>query len=342
MAGLTSKLEEQLVDLRSNQIAYRVTIENHGSSAVRLLSVEPRVPPGASLLKITDRSLDENDAKRSELLGQLTHLYHQNLMVASADFREAWTVAMEEVVSRVLSASGFFRAYFSFFRAAFRKQLTRDFGSLEFRIESAVDAQNAIKRWMQPPQDTGVIRSLFIAKAEQLEALESKMTATDRRSLTTIEVDSFFSQTYVLAFDRHWFEPRKYQLSIDANYQSVEATAEIAVPTQNLTVSTSVQISPYPLCLTVVAIISALLGVFVQLSVKGAGTPLEEYIDLALTGKLFVAPILALIFFNVYEHTAPGKKFDMSVSWRSALLIGALCGLAQDRILAAIKAFLGA
>jgi hypothetical protein len=62
----------------------------------------------------------------------------------------------------------------------------------------------------------------------------------------------------------------------------------------------------------------------------------------ARSGQLLVGPVIALIFFNVYEYTSVGKDLGMSVSWRSALLIGALCGLAQDRVLAALKALIGA
>jgi hypothetical protein len=55
----------------------------------------------------------------------------------------------------------------------------------------------------------------------------------------------------------------------------------------------------------------------------------------------WVALILALIFFNIYEFTDLGKRFKMMIGWRSALLIGALCGLLGDRILMALKAFVG-
>jgi hypothetical protein len=53
------------------------------------------------------------------------------------------------------------------------------------------------------------------------------------------------------------------------------------------------------------------------------------------------AIILALVFFNVYEFTEMGKKLIIGIGWRSALLIGVLCGILGDRILAAVKALLG-
>jgi hypothetical protein len=53
------------------------------------------------------------------------------------------------------------------------------------------------------------------------------------------------------------------------------------------------------------------------------------------------AAILALLFFNVYEHTSFGRQLRMNLGWRSALLIGALCGLMQERILTSLKSLLG-
>lgn len=63
MSGPTFKIEEQLSDIRSNQIAYKLTIENAGADPLHLLSVEPRVPVGAELLGISDTSLALANAK---------------------------------------------------------------------------------------------------------------------------------------------------------------------------------------------------------------------------------------------------------------------------------------
>jgi hypothetical protein len=110
---------------------------------------------------------------------------------------------------------------------------------------------------------------------------------------------------------------------------------------RSVSTATNVQISPYPFSLTIVAVLSALLGVLIRVSLEGAKDPLANLALLAGSGQLLVGPIVALIFFNVYEYTSLGKGITMSVSWRSALLIGALCGIAQDRVLAALKALIG-
>jgi hypothetical protein len=55
-----------------------------------------------------------------------------------------------------------------------------------------------------------------------------------------------------------------------------------------------------------------------------------------------IGPIVAFVFFNGYEYTSLANGIGSSLSWRSALLLGALCGIAQARVLAALRALIGA
>lgn len=333
------KLEEQLSDLRSDQIAYKLTIENPDSKAIRLLSVEPRVPVGASLLKITDTSLAEANARKAELIDELNRLLRQFLWVTSETFRKTWIDQQREAVKEIFSVTGIFSLYFQmmFNNKNFQARMKREFESLAFKIASASDARSAYVRWMEKSSGHEAIQTLFDAKTVQLESVEALMDESDRPGLTAIEGGSFFTATYVMKFDRRVLEPRKYQVGFDATYLPPDANSP-----QSSSTATNVQISPYPFSLSIVAIAAALLGVLLRVSLGGEPEPLQEMFVLAKSGQLLVGPILALIFFNVYEHTSIGKGIGISVSWRSALLIGALCGLAQDRVLAALKALIGA
>ena len=51
MPKITLTLTEQFSDLRSNEVAYKLTIENHGASAINLLTISPRIPEGVKLLR---------------------------------------------------------------------------------------------------------------------------------------------------------------------------------------------------------------------------------------------------------------------------------------------------
>lgn len=331
-------LEEQLSDLRSDQIAYKLTIENSGSKTIQLLSVEPRIPVGASLLEISSTSLAEASARKAEVIEDLNRLLRQFLWVTSDQFRQDWIAQQREAFKKIFSFPGIFAMYFRliFRNRDFQAQMKREFDSYAFTIASAPDAQSAFVRWLEKSTEYHDTIALFQAKTEQLERIEALMDENDRSSLTAIEPGSLFTATYVLKFTRRLLSPRKYQVGFTASYLDPETTD----PQSNST-ATNVQISPYPFSLSIVAIIASLLGVVLKLSLAGDAYPLSSMFEMAKSGGVIVAPILAVLFFNVYEHTSLGKGLKLSVSWRSALLIGAICGLAQDRVLASLTALLG-
>ncbi len=339
MAAPSCRLEEQLSDLRSDQIAYKLTIENQSAVPIRLLAVAPRIPVGARLLEITDTSLAEANARKAALLDELNHLLQQYLWVTSAPFRQTWIDRRKEAYKEIFSFSGIVQVYYQMLTnpAALDSRLKREFESITFKISSSSDAQNAYTRWMESSTEHEAMKSLFQAKTNQLESVEMRMDENDRFGLTAIESGSYFTATYVMKFSRRLFEPKKYQVAFEATY----SLPSVSSP-QNISTATNVQISPLPWSLSAVAILASVMGVLLRVSLSGNPNPLEQMFLFASNGQLLVGPIVALIFFNVYEHTSLGKNITMAISWRSALLVGALCGLAQDRILAALKALIGA
>jgi hypothetical protein len=297
------------------------------------------VPVGASLLEVTDISLAETNARKAELIEELNNLLREFLWVVSKPFREAWLAQTKETYQELFSVTGLFRFYLQvlFNPRHWQAAMKRLFESFRFKISSASDARSAYGRWMKDTSEYETIRSLFEAKLEQLDRIEGQMGEGDSSGLTAIEPGSHFAATYVMRFSRGVLEPRKYQVSFKATYHESDSPTE-----QSGSTATNVQISPYPLSLSIVAIISAVLGVLLRLSLAGSQNPLSDLVSSAVSGQLLVGPVIALIFFNVYEYTSVGKELGISISWRSALLIGALCGVAQDRVLAALKALIGA
>lgn len=333
------KLEEQLSELRSNQIAYRLTIENADTNAIRLLDVKPKVPEGATLLEITDRSLAEAQARRSELIEELNLLLKQILWVTSASFRETLVQRQRAAFNDIFTASGVLRFYVQviFSHPSFQAKMKREFNSIAFNISSGNDATYAQRKWAKPTSEHHAIAELFRAKVVQLAQMESRPDVDESPGLATIEPGSYYTATYVLRFKRGVFEPRKYQIAFEGYFGGPQGPSSV----KTASTATNIQISPYPSSLSVVAMCGALLGALLHTSLKSPGTQLLSLTEDLHSGQILVGPIVALIFFNVYEYTSLGKGLTMSISWRSALLIGALCGLAQDKILAALKAIVG-
>ncbi|MFV7768857.1 hypothetical protein [Shewanella marisflavi] len=342
MPNVRISIEEQLSDLRSDQVAYKVTIQNSGHTSIRLLAIHPRVPMGGELVEITDSSLEEASEQRAELLEELNKLLKQFLWVESDAFRQAWVQRQQEAFKDVMSFSGIAKVYYHMLKSGpkeWQSRMQREFDVFQYKIRSVTDAEESITRWISKADQSSAISSLFAAKTEQLGAIESAMNESDKSSLATIEPESEFISTYVLKFNRASFDPLKYQISFEASYTESESSKPKVT-----SVGTSVQISPYPWSLSCVAVLAALLGTLVNISLDSQGLKPDAILNLVASSAMsFVSStVLALVIFNVYEHTSLAGNIRLPVSWRSALLIGALCGVAQENILNALKALVGA
>lgn len=340
MPIISVTVEEQFEDLRSDHCAYKLVVKNSSDKAVRLLGVEPRIPSDARLIEIIDTSVADTTSRRTILLGELNRLLQQYLLVTSESFRDTHQKVEKERVRALLSPVGIVALYIEILTGSseWQERLRGELETFSYRISSTSDAEEALRRWLLPISDQKheIIASLFEAKTLQLSQIEHLMDENERRSLINIEAGGVFTATYVLKFQRRFFDPKKYQLAFDVIYEQTELGAP-----QTASGVAGIQISPSPFTLSLFAIFAAILGVTLRVSLTGTNDVIGALKDLALSGQLLVGPIVALIFFNVFEYTSMGKNFaKMSVSWRSALLIGALCGIAQDRILAALKAFI--
>lgn len=341
MPNVKISVEEQLSDFRSAQVAYKVTIQNSGQAPIRLLAIHPRVPMGGKLVEITDSSLEEASEQRAELLEELNKLLKQFLWVESETFRQAWVQKQQETFKDLFSFSGTAKVYYHILKSGpkeWHSRMQREFDVFYYKIRSVTDAEESITRWISKADPSSAITSLFCAKTEQLGSIESAMNESDKSSLATIEPESEFISTYVLKFNRASFDPLKYQISFEASYtESENAKPKVT------SVGTSVQISPYPWSLSCVAVLAALLGTLVDISLDSKGLQLEAVFSLISSSAMsfLSSTVLALVIFNVYEHTSLAGNIRLPISWRSALLIGVLCGVAQENILNALKALVG-
>src|ERR1700730_14606434 len=97
-------LEQQLSDLRSNEMAYIFKIENQGAKAIDLLSITPRISDKVELVEVKNPSLSVAKAQRDELCAQLTELLKDDLLVQSAEMRQK-RIQVEAEIFRTLSLS---------------------------------------------------------------------------------------------------------------------------------------------------------------------------------------------------------------------------------------------
>lgn len=292
------------------------------------------------MIDIIDSSVEEASAKRAALLAELDAVLFDYLAASSVDYRDRVATSIRSIAEKVFSAFGILRMYFYMFQGKniYAHEVQRALNALRYKISSAIDAQSAYDRWFSTntSPEFDVVKSVFEAKKEQLLRLEADMNDDQRESLAVVEANNTFASTYVMTFSRAFLEPRKYQIAFDITYDQPGSTS-----TGTVSAIAGIQISPYPISLSVFTAIAALLGAVLKTSLIHTDNIFSYLNQEIYSGRILIGPIVAIVLFNIYEHTSIGSQFSkMSVSWRSALLIGVMSGMTNERIIAALNAFI--
>src|SRR2546421_8329859 len=113
MPRTTMQLEEQLSDARSNEVAYRLKIENLGSSALNLLTLTPRIPEGVELIKVKDSSVEAAKVRHEAVCKALTELLSDRLFLSSKEVQnQILAIQKEQLRESIEDLQYFWKAYF--------------------------------------------------------------------------------------------------------------------------------------------------------------------------------------------------------------------------------------
>lgn len=355
MAKVRLKFEPDQTDFRDHQVSCQLTIENTGASAVEIASITPRIPQHASLLETKDISGYALKAQHTKLCTELTALAKDVQFITDEPLRKRLVAANTKLLNDVVSAKGIANAYLAMFTGRMAKnfeEYKKKEASLFVTVETAADASRLYTDIVSSAKDLddGVKRAYKI-KADKLTALESQIGFNIKEAaVARIEPGSFFQARYIVEFPRNWFNTSQFTVSIEAVYAEVEAAPQKKdgagnapakmIEQHSASATAGIRISPKPVMLTLIAMLAAGLGVILKhamaLSSGGAGA---EFAPGAV--EFLGATILALVFFNVFEYTDLLKDFRKNISWRTALLIGVVCGMGSDRIYAAFRTLAG-
>jgi hypothetical protein len=349
------ELNELTTDVRSREKGYELIVRNEGNQPFDLMSITPRIPDGVEIVEVRDPSVIATKSKHTRLCSDLAELLNDHLLITSKEYQDRKVEILQDRTRALFgsiqkSSSKFgpasiFVLYSRLFTPSLMKRIeqrTRErFNSLNFRIESEQQAQGLMEELMNADVNS-TIRKIYTAKLRQLAELESELGKDVASSaIATIEPSSYYSEAYVLRFPPSTLTPKRYKISIEGS-----CIPEGSDKAFQANASTTAVISPRGVVLNFVTCIGALMGAALKFGI--GATLAEGFVEFhkalgnALIGKEGLsAVILALIFFNIYELTDMGKKIRLDAGWRSAFFIGALCGLLNERMLDAIKAFVG-
>jgi hypothetical protein len=325
-------LDEQGADPRSDGVSYVLTITNVSDSTVSVHRLTPQVRASVRVDRAPVVEWDDTRSRVERLCGDLETLVRRRLV----------HFGTQELPGRVRLR---------------RLPLPRRVGvgdvppDLSPVITGPDDAELARQAYFDDPNDSSLGRVTFDLKARQLRRLFDDWKKHEKvPEAAPLEPGATYTRVYVMRFPRSFVDARKFSVGIDVRYTVTAADGRVTEPF--VASGSRVQvISPRPWVLSAIATGASFLGVLLStagrfLQQDGADPPPFVWDDYrqAVTSSpdLVVAPVLALVFVNVFEHTALGNRIRMALGWRSAMLVGVFCGLASPRVLATLRSALGA
>lgn len=334
------EIQELLSDERSNQVQYQFSIINNSNEIIEVLSIEPNEIEGGSSVKVVDATYSDYIKNRSKLIDDLDSLLNSYLWCFYESYRDNWINQAITAAKKIFTATLLIRIYTLPINLVNQSRwvVEKEISKAKIKIWSLDDAQSAFDRFFSnesifdsfaPRDQAVVVRELFKEKLDQLHRLESSQ---DSEKKTYIEPGDAISVTYMTNFQRGLMNSKKYQVSVEASFKEQD---DASVKTRS--VSHSIRISPNSLVLNIVAIIGSILGVFIyrEFGQSGGGSFIHIFAPYLSGG------VLALVVFNAYEFTSWGEALKMPLAWRSAMVIGAVAGLAQTRVVGALGVLVG-
>ncbi|WP_163830712.1 ABC-2 transporter permease [Spartinivicinus ruber] len=328
-------------DSRGNEFSCELQIENRASSPIEIISINPRIPDGVDIQEIHDTSVAEYQREHQKICSEIALLLDEHNFSKSREYRQKVFKIVKEDLQETFKLKNVANVYYRMITGQLeemQKKRLEKYASFSLTIHNSTEAESAINKFLgEDTEDEKFLSNFIRMKLDRLRELEKKNIVIGSDTLlSTIGPSESFDRTYVFKCERGAFNSKSYNLSFDCSTKEPEA-----LEPKNDSVSVNITVSPNPVALTLVALLGAFLGVILKESVNPVPNGVE-YVAywssmFSTSAHKFVAALVsALIFFNIYEHTELGKKLNQGISWRSVLMIGAICGLLNDRIIAAL------
>jgi hypothetical protein len=355
--GLEITLSARNDDPRSAEFQCVVKIENKTSNDIRIVSLRPIHPPGTSLQRGLDTSVSDEQQRLGLLYSDLGHIVRQ----ATLRMRQEEDKKIGGITYTPAAESGGFGALKKLFRTKHRRHEQRP-SVWDVVIHSVGEAEQYFSAFIgRPPtnkggcQDTGSfddLKELFLIKLQSAKQLEEIVKA-DYESKTSFRVDAGakIERSYVFTCQRRIISAATYNIIFDVDYDIIRGDEDASMRRyivdedanrRRYITDITATITPKAFYLSVLAIIAAVLGTLLYYSLphkdQSGQLVRTEFFNDVSAQAIISAMITALFFYNIYDSTDVGRKLDAGRGWRSALLIGGLSGLVNDKIVQALEA----
>jgi hypothetical protein len=359
MPNVSITAEGQTKDTRSSEYGCAVRIKNEGNAKVRLVSLRPLNPSGTIRQNVLDNDLTTQTASLTQHYTELSTIIMRFVTSESEEYREQLAAKAMEGMNEFFKETkgsgilGFVTTIFSKKYVNFFDDWYTSVEAWTLKVESADDALQLYNDFLKDTKEKDtyhrILCNVYCAKIKATQRLEGMVgAAVHQNYIQDIESGGEFSRMYVFSCERSILNPKTYTLTFDCAYQILDDTANPGTntvrPLHYIATSATTIISPKPLVLNLIAIGSSLLGAALKAALDAGGkhiSIIEACANAVTNGSALAAVITALFFFNVYDSTEIGKKINAGSGWRSALIIGGLSGLVNDRVVQALRGLFG-
>lgn len=329
-----------------------LTIENNGAEPLRISRVAHLLPAGVSLITGTGNSYLHREQTYGNLCRELRLQIQDEYFFSNPSLIAARRAEIIKLINEAIVAapgpgllSNVLRVWRILFSpllaaAAFRRWQDR-FNANQLVIENYRDAELAWKLVTDlplPDSEAGAQnRELIELKLRQLKDLDAeRASASSGRSDWILDPQSSHSEALTLRCAKSVFATRRYPIVIEVTAASLDGGR----PTTKRA-SASIEVPPRDLPLAALAMIAAPAGLISRIAVQNPRAPGSGVLARVSLPQALIAAVLGFVLSITFERLRWGNAAKLSLSWRTAILLGFGAGLATENLLKAFQAFFG-
>lgn len=318
-------------DPRSDTASCLLTLTNHGSQVIALFDILVEQAEGVVQTLYFNSDTEKEKREYEEARNNLAKILGARIILSQQRELDDFSEALLQVIAKKAHIQS--KIPFLSLSQKTTDSIVNDLiGALtaKVRIHRSVDA-DALLKLVADDSDKPLTNHILQISLTRMKSLEEKID----KPITQIFPGQSFRRAFTFSFKRDSLHMRQYSLHFVCRYlrngiEEAERATEV------------ISIAPHPIPLSLTAACAALgasvIKIFIEINKDDSSKFEDLFFDFRYTTA---AVLLSLIFYNIYDFTEFGSKLNNRVGWRSAVLIGALCGLLTDRLVAAINAFFG-
>lgn len=336
------------IDYQSHKFAAELNIENISQSEIKLGNIYPRFSSSVALEETVESA-------KASLIRRHADICRETNVILSRVVASKYRMKNTKYLKYVIEESGIKKSLLKLLNpitliqlyggisAVLMAELLNDIKDRVFtvKIESSKDVEFTIKYFdMDESRHPDILRSKYNMK--YMKDIEDKLELSEAKDINIIiKPGEVYRSIFVMRGIPNAISPSPSSIAFDIPIEKDGyATRYVEYAT--------ITIPPGAFWPSIISMSSAIIGQYIQsiASKMQSGHEIDLYSIKVSTIINYipvygVVPALtALIVYNIYEMTDLKERFSSKRGWRTAMLIGFVCGYLNLKVLGALRALI--